>query len=306
MAPRPGEAWVRESQVTAEELEAANAAVDEELPPSDTQEPCLSCKTCVELAKQLARNQHEREQAQLAAATYDPDMELPEGYERATRADLERLGLVDGDTSMLELDSHPDFHAETFARTDPETGDRSYVVGFRGTENWGTEYKQNFGQSLGFETAYYDQAAAIGTQARTSSEPITFVGHSLGGGLAATASGASGLPAQTFNAAGLSEATLDGVGFESPDLVDTTHVDGEILSRAQDATSAPDAYGIRRSVAPGRIPPKPHGLAESRSLRHYVQDQVDYSTQLHLMRSVQSALVEEERAIRSEMEHLGC
>ena len=309
VSPRPGEMWVRESQVTAEELEAANAAVDDTLPPSDTQEPCLNCDTCVELAKQLARNRHEQVQHNLAWNTYD-DEDIPplhKEYERATREDLERLGLVDGDTNLLELEGHPDFHSEVFAKNDPETGERSYVIGFRGTTALIGQGPQNAGQAMGFETAYYRQAENIGTRARASGERVTFVGHSLGGGLAATASGASGLPAQTFNSAGLSRATLERVRFESPDLVRATHVEGEILnSEIQDDALPPDAYGTRRSIPPG-----PDAPWEAPFLLEYLSPLAAVSNTrraavLHYNTEIHDALKEEERVIRREMEGMGC
>lgn len=291
--------WVPDPRVTARNLEAANAAVDKELPPNDTLAPCVTCVTCEQLAGQLTRNLHEQEQAKLAMATNDPNAPLPEGYERATRADLERLRLVDGDTSLLELEGHPDFHAETFVRTDPATGEPSYVVGFRGTTDFIGQSPQNVGQGFGRETAYYDQAETIGTRVKASGEPTTFVGHSLGGGLASAASGASGLPAQTFNSAGLSGATLDRVPFESPDLVNSTHVHGDILSGGQDSTFAPKAYGTRRSIPPARNAPEPpHG--------YRLGDRARRGINLHWMESVKNALGEEENNIRLEMRLLGC
>ena len=290
--------------VTAMEVEAADATADDVLSQNDPPEPCVQCVTCEQHAFRLNANLEEQEQAELAAATYEPNAPLPEGYKRATQADLERLQLVDDDTNVLELEGHPDFHAETFVRTDPETGERSYVIGFRGTTNWDTQRWQNYLQTAGWLTDYYKQAATIGTRVRMSGEPATFVGHSLGGGLASAASGASGLKAQTFNSAGLSQRTLNYVPFESPDLVSSTHVRGEIVSLLQDKMYlVPEAYGIRRHIPPGLLNREPR---VGRSLKEHFLIRSDYSEKLHLMVAVQSALKEEERYIRSEMDRLGC
>ncbi|WP_157994855.1 hypothetical protein [Paracoccus tegillarcae] len=240
--------------VTAEDIASADAMADDDLSPDSDDVPCKACQEdiCKALKKQSARNKDEQEKAQLAAATYDPNAPLPEGYRRATAADLQKMGLSDGaGTNILVLSDEPDFHAEAFVKTDPVSRAESYVVGFKGTEmlsgsDWGT----NFGQGLGRKTAYYMQANSIGEKLRGGGvSPISFVGHSLGGGLAATASGASGLPAQTFNAAGLSGNTLDDLSLANSDLIKNTSVTGDILTGVQNRTIAPDAFGVSRSIA---------------------------------------------------------
>ena len=114
-------------------------------------------------------------------------------------------------------------------------------------------------------------------------ENVSFFGHSLGGGLASRASGASGLPTQTFNAAGLTNKTLSRLGYADPSLVNATSVVGDILSGAQkNIWGMREAYGIRRAINP----------AEDVSIMP-VKRNVD----LHFMSSVHGALEQEQQEI---------
>jgi hypothetical protein len=89
--------------------------------------------------------------------------------------------------------------------------DGQVVVAFAGTDmksvrDWGTDA----GQGLGLQTRQYELAARLGVKmvGVFGAENVAFTGHSLGGGLAATATLASGAQGVTFNAAGLSNETL--------------------------------------------------------------------------------------------------
>ncbi len=136
---------------------------------------------------------------------------------------------------------------------------------------------------MGLETAYYRRAATIGERVKAMEvENVSFVGHSLGGGLASTASGASGLSAQTFNAAGLSKSTLSGLGNAKPSLVNATCVVADILSRLQDHSPMRDAYGVRRAI----------GAAESAGSIPGARN-----VELHLTGAVHDALKKEQRDI---------
>lgn len=254
----------------------------------------------------------------LASATYDPDAPLPEGYRRATDADLQAIGLSDGETSLLDMPGEPDFHAEAFVRT-AANGSESYVVGFKGTSFTSlSDWRNNLGQGMGSETSYYRRAARIGRQAMNSGHDISFVGHSLGGGLAATASGAGGLPAQTFNSAGLSQATLDRIAFENPSLVSATHVEGDILNGLQDNTPMADAYGTRRGIPPasgwtfGDVAGGAVGavagslLGGNTTTGGLIGAYGTRGVRLHGMESVEEALEHEEDMLREEMDANGC
>lgn len=134
--------------------------------------------------------------------------------------------------------------------------DGRYVVSYRGTDQ-AKDWKTNLGQGLGFNTTQYNLATELGRQAKVAfGDNVAFVGHSLGGGLAATAMAATDTPGMTFNAAGLSDKTLKRLGFE-PDAV-KEHVEngqirnyqvkGEILTHLQEKNLAtrwvmPDAIG---------------------------------------------------------------
>lgn len=105
--------------------------------------------------------------------------------------------------------------------------------------------------------------------------------------MASAASGASGLPAQTFNSAGLSNRTLSGLDYADQSSVNATYVVGEILSGLQDRVpSTKEAFGIRRVVEP----------AEGVSTISIVRN-----VKLHLMESVHKALQEEQQKIDLEM-----
>jgi uncharacterized Zn-binding protein involved in type VI secretion len=222
--------------------------------------PVLSA-ICQQLAEAQAENRAARDNALLASAAYgDPNAKLPENTRPATQEDLIALGLHDGEHDMTRI-ADSNFRSEVFVRTDPTTGQKSYVVAFKGTdmlsgEDWATNARQGLGQ----ETAYYNQAMEIGTTANDSAPGrVSFVGHSLGGGLAsaaATVTQNSEQPAtaHTFNAAGLHPATVDRYGAEiTEDLpVQAYYVEGDILNATQDSTPIPPAVGHRRPLTPAR------------------------------------------------------
>ena len=113
---------------------------------------------------------------------------------------------------------------------------------FRGTEgssvaNWATN-AQNY---AGLPTKAHEWAAQVGRDFKKDNPNGFFAGHSLGGGLAAMAAMATGMPAITINAAGVSDANLKRAGWANPGAARaagnrfiTNHVIvGEILSTAQ-------------------------------------------------------------------------
>lgn len=104
--------------------------------------------------------------------------------------------------------------------TDPSSGfeaavfqnDKGHVVvAFAGTDPKSPpDLITDAGQGLGLSTRQYEMAARLGVKMAGifGTENVAFTGHSLGGGLAATATLASGAQGVTFNAAGLSNETL--------------------------------------------------------------------------------------------------
>nr|WP_281375573.1 RHS repeat-associated core domain-containing protein [Haloferula luteola] len=117
-----------------------------------------------------------------------------------------------------------------------------YVLAFRGTNFFSLgDWKANVLQAFGFRTSQYEQAVLLAAEVyqRTGGN-VTFVGHSLGGGLASAAAGATGGCAITFNSAGVS-GTYRG----SPGLITANFIRGDILSVGQDFSPLPNAAGSR-------------------------------------------------------------
>lgn len=104
--------------------------------------------------------------------------------------------------NVLEVydDKGTGFHAKLYEKNG------NYVFATAGTDpkslkDWGT----NFSQQLGIETAQYEQSIAIAKDLAKKHNNLTFIGHSLGGGLASANSRATGLNAITFNPSALSK-----------------------------------------------------------------------------------------------------
>jgi len=121
-----------------------------------------------------------------------------------------------------------------------------YVVAFAGTENL-TDWKTNLVQGAGRNSEQYQQAVRLAQKySDTPDGKVTFTGHSLGGGLATTASAVTGRPAVVFNPAGVHNNTFERFDVDREDfrqkaeagLVRNYVVEGEILDRAN-GTSSP-------------------------------------------------------------------
>jgi hypothetical protein len=187
--------------------------------------------------------------AKLAQDSYQShvrDRPAVDGWTPLTDQQLRQVGI---DPKLLH-DGKTGFDAAIYGN------DGRYVVAFRGTDQ-GKDWKTNLGQGLGFETTQYNMAVQLGSQAKVAfGDNVAFVGHSLGGGLAAAAMTATNTPGMTFNSAGLSDKTLERLGFE-PDAVRQDvengqirnyQVKGEILTHLQEKNLVtrfvmPDAIG---------------------------------------------------------------
>jgi RHS repeat-associated protein len=101
-----------------------------------------------------------------------------------------------------------------------------YVVAFAGSDDW-KDWIQNGLQIAGL-SGQYAQASYLAQQMDdfAGSTPLTFVGHSLGGGLAALASMVTGRDALTYNPAALSSLTMTFYGVSE---ANASHINAYII-----------------------------------------------------------------------------
>jgi RHS repeat-associated protein len=105
-------------------------------------------------------------------------------------------------------DQNTGFKSRLFERS--ENGKTEYAYAFTGTQFTSLrDWYNNAGQLLGISKQYDQAISNAKLLARElGPESITYVGHSLGGGLAIAAALATGSNAITFNSAWLSQATI--------------------------------------------------------------------------------------------------
>lgn len=168
--------------------------------------------------------------AALAADVYNDQPSPPDGYRAATEDEVTALGL---DPDRLDPGTDA-FRARVYV---DESG--GYVVAFRGSQS-GADWLANAQQGVGLDSDHYARALEIGRAIGRMGAEVTMTGHSLGGGLAATAGIAAGRPADTFNAAGLHDDTIEAAtgiaaaNGSGPAAVDNWRVPGEILTTIQE------------------------------------------------------------------------
>lgn len=202
---------------------------------------------CAQLAEEEKKIAKARERAALAKAAYEPDpakRKLPAGYSNATDADLEALGLkTESGGNLLTI---PDSQFSASAYRNDLTSE--YVIAFKGTDSFEAAV-QNVVQGAVSGGEYYDQAIEIGRRVAQSGFPVSYVGHSLGGGLASAAVAASNGSGTTFNASGLNPLTVP--DYDGSVNVDAYYVRGDGLSSFQDDILAmPNADGRRIGLPP--------------------------------------------------------
>ncbi|MGE8552532.1 MAG: PAAR-like protein [Chryseobacterium jejuense] len=154
-------------------------------------------------------------------------------YDTLTPKQIKTLGL---NPNLFGEDGDSGYHAELYRNK--KTG--TYVVAFRGTQS-GKDTLEDGLQGTGISSEYYNKAADLAKKMkdnpRFSAQNTIFTGHSLGGGMAATAGGASGFPTYTYNAAGVHDATLKRNQVYRKDMnhVQAYNSDNDILNAVQDS-----------------------------------------------------------------------
>jgi RHS repeat-associated protein len=158
-------------------------------------------------------------------------------------------GTTDGGLlSEFGINYQQDYNKAGFGAALYQENDHYYLA-MRGTNlTSGANWWANIKQALGFRTAQYNMAVELANFVyRRTGGNVTFVGHSLGAGLASAAAYATGGNAVTFNAAGLSWRYR--IGTPGPGRITANYIRGDVLSLGQDFTILPSAAGNRLSFA---------------------------------------------------------
>jgi len=214
---------------------------------------------CQALAKERAAIEKAIENAALANAAYEDlngAANLPNGWQRASDEDMEDLGLLVDGAKLTEIEDHPDFRADVFSRMGAD-GQKEYTISYRGTDPTQIDdWRENVKQGRGKDSAYYTRAIRIAVEA-TNLKPgrVQLVGHSLGGGMASSASVATGAPATTYNAAGVHPNTIANFKDKLNNApIDAYYIKGDILSGIQDHSfgAMPEAIGKRLPMSPAK------------------------------------------------------
>ena len=230
-------------------------------------------ESMADAARGSAPQEIDLELAELARGVYDG--KGSEHFDPLDAAALANLGI-----DPASLTGPGGFQASIY-RDD----DGRYVLAFAGTDpssvsDWGA----NAQQGVGGLSSQHLQAIGLAQHLATAvgSDNMVLTGHSLGGGLASTASVATDVPAVTFNAAGVHPNTVlaaAALGHENPgvapDQVRNYHVRGEILTTLQNPLGSfvdhapfgdsilPNALGTQIALNPAKGPdlhPSPWSL----------------------------------------------
>jgi hypothetical protein len=157
---------------------------------------------------------------------------LPEGVVRITNdSELDReLNL----SNAMLVNEDSGYYAAAY-----RVGSR-FIIANRGTEfSSGVDWYANFIQGTGRIGAQYEQALRVAEAANAEvGDRVSFVGHSLGGGLASAQALAFRRQATTFNSSGVHARTVERYGI-SPSAggkyIKAYYVEGEVLSYLQDS-----------------------------------------------------------------------
>lgn len=192
-----------------------------------------------------------------------------------------------------------------------------YVLAFAGTDPASIDdWEANVQQGVGGLSAQHVQAITLAQHLarEVGSENLVLTGHSLGGGLASTASVATDVPAVTFNAAGVHPDTVAAAfvlggahAALSPGQIRNYHVRGEILTTLQNPLGSfvdhappvgdsvlPNALGTQIALDPAHGPEVHHAAWALTSpvigLADTVKELGGYAVGLHQAPSVIEAM----------------
>jgi len=175
----------------------------------------------------------------------DPDGMRPKWREAIEMADdayrpskKELLGgwiWIDPEDLGLTLPNSDGFKSAIYGRKDDKGGYSEYVYATAGTDLTSLEdWKQNFKQLKGVSEQYRKSVeTAVQIKSILGEQELTYLGHSLGGGLASANALKTGDPAITFNAAGLSVQTKQDLQLNNKADITAYVVRNEIVNKSQ-------------------------------------------------------------------------
>ena len=150
------------------------------------------------------------------------------------------LQVVSNNKNLKMENSETGFMSAMYGRWDEASQSYSeYVYATAGTDfTSGVDWENNIQQMLSGDSEQYRQSVInakilAASNIANSGKEITFVGHSLGGGLASANALATGLPAITFNAAALSSETKTNLNLNRQANITAYIVRGEIVDYLQ-------------------------------------------------------------------------
>ncbi len=232
---------------------------------------------------------------------------VPPGFKRATDEDLAKMGL---DREKMLQPGTSNFWAEVFVK-DPavwgENPDPAAVLAFRGSTPALEDWENNFAQNANRHSDYYERAVQIGNTLAESGAKVHIVGHSLAGGMASAAQGASGLTASTYNAAGLNPKTVARYSKDKEHVsaddekITAIRIKGDVLTKTQEEDWLM-RHGSSKVVGKKRVLDPAHDEQYWRD-NNVIRDGDDYETYLHgmdvVIASMEKQKMADEAALRS-------
>ncbi|MBP5771952.1 MAG: hypothetical protein J6W75_11490 [Bacteroidaceae bacterium] len=142
---------------------------------------------------------------------------------------------IDPEDWGLTLPNSNGFKSAIYGRKNENGGFSEYVYATAGTDLTSLEdWKQDFKQLTG-DSEQYRQSVETAVQIKSilGDQELTYLGHSLGGGLASANALKTGDPAITFNAAGLSAQTKQALQLNNKADITAYVVHNEFLNNSQ-------------------------------------------------------------------------